>query len=371
MPLEKTKPTEAAATAIVGNIEGSGERSTRGAYTIPEWRRFQHYKQRCPPWIKLERSLLDDANFACLPVESRALLPMLWLLASVTDDGSLPAVDKVAWRLRLSVRDLTNALDPLIEAGFVACVQDASASLAACKREARLEERKEEAKDREEVKESETHAREGKPFESDHIDVTAVVQEDPVARAWVSASVSENFAPTSLDDMRGYLRATAAPDGVESILLAGQCAYLVEVAKAVPAEPGDRPPMEAAPDSEPHWAQRPQPRSLVEIESDIPPGSPPIDWAKACEATWEEKRGGHNRFIYDLAPALRKYGQERLLSAWSRYLDSFPSDAKFVGSPQDFASKAGLWCAPPTKATAIDETRRLLAEEGMILGGAA
>ena len=52
------------------------------------WAEFQHYKDRSPPWIKLHKELLDDRQYQSLPLASRALAPMLWLLASETKDGS-------------------------------------------------------------------------------------------------------------------------------------------------------------------------------------------------------------------------------------------------------------------------------------------
>lgn len=53
------------------------------------WSDFQHYKDRRPPWIKLHKALLDDREYQRLPLASRALAPMLWLLASESKDGVL------------------------------------------------------------------------------------------------------------------------------------------------------------------------------------------------------------------------------------------------------------------------------------------
>lgn len=95
------------------------------------WREFQHYKDRSPPWIRLQRKLLDDRDFHRLPVASRALAPMLWLLASESVDGAFdgsPA--ELAFRLRQSEREVVAALNPLIEAKFFTVVQEASDALA-------------------------------------------------------------------------------------------------------------------------------------------------------------------------------------------------------------------------------------------------
>jgi hypothetical protein len=108
--------------------------------TPKNWNSFQHYKDRAPIWIKLHRSLLDDADFHCLPVDSRALAPMLWLLASEYEGGSITAEPrKIAWRLRMSPDELSKALKPLIDGGFFVD----SDPLAACKRDAMPEKEKE------------------------------------------------------------------------------------------------------------------------------------------------------------------------------------------------------------------------------------
>jgi hypothetical protein len=95
------------------------------------WREFQHYKDRNPPWIRLHRKLLDDKDFQRLPVASRALAPMLWLLASESVDGAINGeVDDLAFRLRTTEKEIGAALKPLIEKGFFVLVQGASTALA-------------------------------------------------------------------------------------------------------------------------------------------------------------------------------------------------------------------------------------------------
>jgi hypothetical protein len=92
------------------------------------WSDFQHYKDRAPPWIKLHKGLLDNYDFQCLPVASRALAPMLWLLASEHEAGHIDATpQKLAFRLRLSEKEVVDALQPLVASGFFAdCKQPAS-----------------------------------------------------------------------------------------------------------------------------------------------------------------------------------------------------------------------------------------------------
>lgn len=95
------------------------------------WNEFQHYKNRCPPWIRLHRKLLDDREFQRLPVASRALAPMLWLLASESKEGVFDgSVDELSFRLRSSEREIEAGLKSLIEKGFFVEVQGASNVLA-------------------------------------------------------------------------------------------------------------------------------------------------------------------------------------------------------------------------------------------------
>lgn len=115
------------------------------------WETFQHYKDRSPSWIKLHRSLLDDFKFHRLPVDSRALAPMLWLLASEHQDGIIDAdPDSLGFRLRMTSEQVTGALQPLIDADFFGVVQDAISPLAGVQRRASPEKEKQEEREEEE-----------------------------------------------------------------------------------------------------------------------------------------------------------------------------------------------------------------------------
>lgn len=100
---------------------------------IKNWSEFQHYKDRAPPWVKLHHSLLDDFEFHSLPVASRALAPMLWLLASENLDGSIPDdLAEVAFRLRTTASEVQTALKPLIDKGFVVSDSEVLADCQQC-----------------------------------------------------------------------------------------------------------------------------------------------------------------------------------------------------------------------------------------------
>jgi hypothetical protein len=98
------------------------------------WAVFQHYKDRCPPWIKLHRDLLNDRVFMCLPLASKALAPLLWLLASESKDGVFDgSLDELVFRLHITPKDYQDGVKPLIDKGFFVI---ASGVLAECYQDA-------------------------------------------------------------------------------------------------------------------------------------------------------------------------------------------------------------------------------------------
>ena len=110
------------------------------------WEKFQHYKHRSPPWIKLHRDILDDFDWWSLPIASRAIAPCLWLLASCEEDGEFDASpEKLAFRFRMTEKDIQLAIKPLIDKGYFICASDV---LAPCYQDAMSEKSK--SRDREE-----------------------------------------------------------------------------------------------------------------------------------------------------------------------------------------------------------------------------
>ena len=83
------------------------------------WAIFQHYKDRCPPWIKLHRDLLNDRSYMRLPIASKALAPMLWLLASESKDGVFDgSLDELVFRLHITPKEYQDGVKPLIDNDF-------------------------------------------------------------------------------------------------------------------------------------------------------------------------------------------------------------------------------------------------------------
>ena len=82
---------------------------------IRNWRKFQHFKDRRPPWVKLHREILDDRDWHSLSGDDSKTLIMLWLLASEDEDkdGQLPCVEDIAFRLRTTEIKVNQSLTRL------------------------------------------------------------------------------------------------------------------------------------------------------------------------------------------------------------------------------------------------------------------
>ncbi|MDC0206424.1 hypothetical protein OAL04_04225 [Nitrospinae bacterium] len=91
--------------------------------TIANWESFQSYKDRRPPWIRLHKALLDNYEFQSMSANARALLPMIWLIASEDQDPKSGCVrgsyESVAFRLRSNTKDVKAGIDEIVKAGFV------------------------------------------------------------------------------------------------------------------------------------------------------------------------------------------------------------------------------------------------------------
>jgi hypothetical protein len=84
-------------------------------YRIKGWVKFQHFKDRRPPWIKLYRDILEDPDWHDLDGDTAKILVALWLLASEDEEqeGKLPDARRLAFRLRVSETKVNQALTKL------------------------------------------------------------------------------------------------------------------------------------------------------------------------------------------------------------------------------------------------------------------
>ncbi|GIZ54060.1 hypothetical protein [Noviherbaspirillum aridicola] len=82
---------------------------------VKNWKDFQHYGQRNPPWIKLHRAVIDDYGFCSLSDAAKGHLMLLWLYAS-QNNGKVPA-DVPFLEKKLSITGLD--LCSLVDRGFL------------------------------------------------------------------------------------------------------------------------------------------------------------------------------------------------------------------------------------------------------------
>lgn len=94
---------------------------------VRNWDKFQHYKHRNPPWIKLHNDMLRNYEYLCLQDASKLLLTHLWMLASLMDN-KIPN-DKQYLKSQTGIKGSVDCKE-LISKGFIMlladCKQDAS-----------------------------------------------------------------------------------------------------------------------------------------------------------------------------------------------------------------------------------------------------
>lgn len=85
---------------------------------IRNLQRFQHYRNRYPPWIKLHREILDNPGYCRLGDSAWRLGLELLLVTSESENGHLETTpEELSWRLR---RTVTHAdLEELVKARFL------------------------------------------------------------------------------------------------------------------------------------------------------------------------------------------------------------------------------------------------------------
>lgn len=71
--------------------------------SIRNWERFQGYKRRGPPWIKLHVGLLENYEFYELPERLGLAVILLWLLASRTDNSFPDNADWLSQAIHLPI----------------------------------------------------------------------------------------------------------------------------------------------------------------------------------------------------------------------------------------------------------------------------
>lgn len=83
---------------------------------VRNWERFQHYKDRNPPWIKFHASTLDNRPFENLPGHTKGQIMLIWLLASRTEN--MIAIDRGWIAKKIGAAEFVD-LELMIEKGYL------------------------------------------------------------------------------------------------------------------------------------------------------------------------------------------------------------------------------------------------------------
>jgi hypothetical protein len=98
-----------------------------GHYRIVNWKQFQHYNDRSPPWIKLHRSMLTSRTWVSASDSERVLAVACMLIAADTDN-KIPA--DAVYLKRVAYLNAEPDFDALIRLQFIEFIDDDSTSLA-------------------------------------------------------------------------------------------------------------------------------------------------------------------------------------------------------------------------------------------------
>jgi hypothetical protein len=88
---------------------------------IVEWEKYQHYKDRNPPWIKLHRELMTSNTWVSVDDASRVLAIAIMMLAAATGN-KIPA--NPAYVKRVAYLNSDPDFSPLAEVGFIEIVDE-------------------------------------------------------------------------------------------------------------------------------------------------------------------------------------------------------------------------------------------------------
>lgn len=98
----------------------------RMTHSIKNWSKYQHYKDRNPPWIKLHFELLSSSDWVMLDDASRVLAVASMLIAS-RNDGRIDCSPKgLAYLKRVAYLNTDPDISPLVATGFLVPQADAS-----------------------------------------------------------------------------------------------------------------------------------------------------------------------------------------------------------------------------------------------------
>ena len=110
---------------------------------VRNWRKFQHYKDRNPPWIKLHFEMLSSRDWVVLDNASRVLAVACMLIASRNDGEIDTCHEGIDYIKRVAYLNCDPDFKPLIKCGFLESASGCKQMLADARPEIETETEKE------------------------------------------------------------------------------------------------------------------------------------------------------------------------------------------------------------------------------------
>jgi hypothetical protein len=268
-----------------------------GFVQVKNFERFQHYKDRDPPWIKLYVRLLDDYAFSRLPDAHKAHLVLIWVLASKTEN-KIPA-DSAWISARIGATEPVN-LSSLLEAGFLEEWQEQTAR--------------------------------GKRQEWASRYVAAQTRADLLSLAQHKCADCPSTTDLEIDHIVPISKGgTGAPDNLQ--VLCRKCNRKKRV----------RLKQEAAEHLRSKPLRRTSDQRSPETETEKKTEQKRETWLTPFGDAWQARCGNppFGRLARDLAPLVKQLGEPEALARWSRYLDAteprYCAPARFVATHAAYA----------------------------------
>lgn len=165
--------------------------------SIKNFEKYQHYKHRNPPWIKLYNALLDDYEFSKLPTRGKYLYLGLLILCSRHDNRVPNDCTWIARHLHMDEKEIE--LTPLYKTGLLLASRNHVASVL---HQNALSET-EKSRDRERVEtEADTHD----PASASRVQLTDIEWMD-------SLRTNAGYAGVDIDAQRGRCEAWCQTNG--------------------------------------------------------------------------------------------------------------------------------------------------------------
>lgn len=90
-------------------------------FRVKNFQKLQYYKERRPPWVKLDSRVVDSSRFSRLPDTSKLHLMLIWLLVNKSGNCLPYNAEWIKYSIRVT-EDVD--LDILVKIGFIELIKE-------------------------------------------------------------------------------------------------------------------------------------------------------------------------------------------------------------------------------------------------------